>query len=151
MLDDRSQGAAAVAAPDDDMPNLIVPTNLAPVIDLTKPEDCPDLPDGEWSKRHLAQFLARQPRDMVFIPKESWEPKGVDCFQIVGLQGHYFRVVKDKAVQVPVQIATIIKQSQEEFPTMQSKSRRQQLTDVRDLPDLPGARGAQGVEVFVNR
>lgn len=132
-----------------DIPGLIVPVQQTPVIDLSRPEDAPDLPDGEWSKRHLAQFLARQPRSMVFIPKEGWEPKGEDTFQFVGFQGHGFSVVKNKPVSVPIQIAAIIEQSQEEFPTSQSKFRRRQITDVRDLPIDPNGRGVAGPEVVL--
>lgn len=141
------------ALPDDDYipPGLIVPTNLTPAVDLTDPRDAPDLADGEWSKQHLLQFLARQPKDMVFIPKETWEAKGEDTFQYVGLQGHSFRVVKNKAVMVPVQIAAIIKQSQEEFPTAQSQQKKNQITDIRDLPINPYSKGLPGAEVFLDR
>jgi hypothetical protein len=145
--------ADARRAPADDYlpPGLIVPTNLTPSIDRTRPEDAPDLADGEWSKQHLLQFLARQPKDMVFIPKETWELKGEDTYQYVGLQGHSFRVVKNKAVMVPVQIAAIIKQSQEEFPTAQSRQHKNQLTDIRDLPTNPYSKGLPGAEVFLDR
>ena len=130
-----------------DIPGLIVPVQTAPVIDLSKPEDAPDMPDGEWSKRHLAQFLARQPRTVVFIPKENWEPKGEDTFQFVSLQGHGFSVIKGRPVSVPIQIATIIEQSQQDFPTSQSQLRKRQVTDIRDLETGPG--GVQGAEVFL--
>ena len=143
--------ASVPAADDGDMPNLIVPTRLAPTIDLNKPEDCPDQPDGEWSKRHLAQFLARQPRTMIFIPKESWEPKGEDSFQTIGFQGHWFRVRKGYPESVPIQIAAIIEQSQQDFPTMQSMAKKRQLVDIRDLPESAGSRGVAGVEVVLNR
>jgi hypothetical protein len=140
---------SSVVDPNDvsDIPGLVVPTRLAPSIDLTRPEDCPDLADGEWSKRHLVQFLARQPRSMVFIPKEGWEAKNEESFQTVGYQGHWFTVVKNKPVSVPIQIAAIIEQSQLEFPTTQSQFRKRQITDIRDLDAGPG--GVQGPEVFV--
>jgi hypothetical protein len=132
----------------DEMPNLVVPTVLTPTIDLSDPMDCPDMPDGEWSKRHIGQFLARQPRDMVLIPKEGWEPKGEDTYQIVGYLGHWFRVLKGKPVSVPIQISALIQQSQRDFPTTQSQAKRRELTDIRDLPDASRGRGV-GVEVFV--
>lgn len=151
LMDEPMQAAP----PDDDTadlpPGLIVPTNLTPTIDLTRPEDAPDLADGEWSKRHLLQFLARQPKDMVFIPKENWEAKGEDTYQYVGLQGHSFRVVKGRAVMVPVQIAAIIKQSQADFPTAQSQQKKNQLTDIRDLPPDPNSKGLPGAEVYLDR
>lgn len=128
---------------------LIRPTVVTPSIDLTRPEDAPDLPLGEWSRVHLNQFLARQPYSMVFIPKENWEPKDQDTFQTIGFQGHWFSVVKGKPVQVPIQIAAVIEQSQEPFPTMQSKAIRRQLTDISDLPQQAGSRGVPGVEVAV--
>lgn len=130
-----------------DLPNLIVPTRLTPTIDLSKPEDSPDLPDGDWSQRHLAQFLARQPRSLVFIPKEGWEEKGVDTYQAVGYMGSRFRVLKGKPVSVPIQIAAVIEQSQEEFNTQQSQLRRRQITDIRDLPADARSRGVPGVDV----
>ena len=120
---------------------------MTPTIDLSNPEDAPDMPDGEWSKRHLAQFLARQPRTVVFIPKEGWEPKSEDTFQFVGLNGHGFTVIKGRPVSVPIQIAAIVEQSQEEFPTAQSQLRKRQITDIRDLETGPG--GVAGTEVFV--
>lgn len=135
-------------APDNDIPpGLIVPTNRTPAIDLTDPMDAPDLKDGEWSKAHLLQFLARQPKDMVFIQKESWEAQGEDTYQHVGLQGHSFRVLKGQAVMVPIQIAEIIKYSQNPFPTMQSQAKKQQLTDFTNLPPDPRAKGVPGVDV----
>ena len=134
---------------DEDGPSLIVPKRAAPVIDLSDPNDCPDLPDGEWSRRHLVQFLARQPYDMVFIPKENWEPKGEPAFQTIGYLGHWFSVKKGEGAMVPIQIAAIIKQSQDEFQTAQSQSMRRQLTDISDLPAQPGSRGVEGVEVAV--
>ena len=136
---------------DDEMPNLIVPVQTAPVIDLTRPEDCPDMPDGEWSRKHLAQFLSRQPRSVVFIPKEGWEAKGEDTFQTVGFQGHWFRVRKGRPESVPIQIAELIENSQKEFPTMQSEMRKRQLTDIRDLPASADSRGMPGVEVALAR
>lgn len=146
VLNRRDIDAAA-----DEGPSLIRPRNLTPTIDLSRPEDAPDLPGGEWSKRHLLQFLARQPYDTVFIPKENWEPKGVPTFQTVGYLGHWFSIKKGEATDVPVQIAAIIKQSQEDYPTMQSKSIRRQLTDLNDLPRQSlGSRGSvEGIEVAV--
>jgi hypothetical protein len=137
-------------APEDeaDLPSLIVATNRTPTIDPTNPEDCPDRPDGEWSKGHLLRFLARQPKDMVLIPKEAWEPKGEDTYQTVGYLGHWFRILKGKPVQVPLQIAAVIEQSQRDFPTSQSQAKRRQLTDIRDL-DPAGGRGVGGVEIFL--
>ena len=141
-------GEPDVAAPDDsEMPDLVVPMNLTPSIDLSKPEDSPDQPEGEWSARHLGQFLARQPRSVVFIPKESWEPKGEDTYQAIGFQGHRFRVRKGRPESVPIQIAAVIEQSQEEFPTQQSQLRRRQITDIRDLPQDLSGRGMLGVDV----
>src|SRR5215475_2747801 len=94
------------AVPDtSEMPDLVVSHAPSVRIDLTRPEDCADRPDGEWSRAHLGQFLARQPKSMVFIPKEAWEPKAVDCFQIIGYQGHWFRVIKNKPILVPLPIA----------------------------------------------
>ena len=147
---DQSAGDAPRrrAASDDEMPNLIVPVNRTPTIDLSDPSDCPDQPDGEWSKAHLGRFLAKQPRTMVMVPKESWEPKGEDTYLTVGYCGHWFRVVKNKPVMVPLQIGAIIEQSQREFPTTQAQNKRWQLTDIRDLPDTSRGRGA-GVEIFV--
>lgn len=142
-------GIPIQALADDELPNLIVPLNVTPVIDLNRPEDAPDMADGEWSKRHLLQFLARQPRSMVFIPKENWEAKGEDTFQTVGLQGHWFRVRKGHPESVPIQIATIIEQSQEDFPTSQARLRKRELTDIRDLPPSSDSRGMPGVEVHV--
>jgi len=136
---------------DGDMPNLIVPHRPKQMIDLSKPEDSPDLPEGEWSKRHLLQFLARQPRDIVYIPKENWEPKGEDTFQVVGLQGHWFHIRKGNTESVPIQIAEIIKNSQMEFPTAQSQLMKRQITDIRDLPQTPDSRGVPGTEVFLGR
>ncbi len=138
-------------APDDDLPSLIVPRRPAPMIDLSRPEDSPDLPDGEWSKRHLVQFLARQDRTMVFIPKENWEPKGEDAFQIVGYQGHWFRVRKGRPESVPIQIGAIIEHSQEEFATMQSQAKKRVLTDITDLAPAPGSLGVPGHETYLNR
>jgi hypothetical protein len=132
----------------DEMPNLVVPLVHTPSIDLTKPEDCPDRPDGEWSKQHLGQFLARQPRDMVLVPKEPWEPKGEDTYLTVGYCGHWFRILKGKSVSVPLQIAAVVQQSQRDFPTTQAQDRRLALTDIRNLPDTSRGRGA-GVEIFV--
>lgn len=133
------------------VPGLIVPTNLTPAIDLTDPADCPDRPDGEWSAQHFAQFLARQPRSMVYIKKPDWAPKGEDTYEMVGLQGHRFRVLQGKPVSVPIQIAAIIEQSQDEFPTAQSQLRKRLVTDIRDLPILSDSRGVPGSEVFLNR
>lgn len=133
------------------VPGLIQPVRTTPTIDLSKPEDCPDLPDGEWSLRHLTQFLARQPRSVVFIPKESWEPKGEDTFQGIGLQGHMFRVRKGRPESVPIQIAEIIENSQQEFPTTQAQLRKRVLTDIRDLEPNPASRGVPGVETFLER
>jgi hypothetical protein len=144
---ERESAAPLMTDSDDDLPNLIVKPNVTPTIDLTRLEDCPDLPDGEWSRKHLLQFLARQPYSMVFIPKEDWEPKGEDTFQTIGYMGHWFNVRKGKPERVPLQIATIIEQSQEEFPTMQSKAKKRQLTDLRDLPIAPDSRGVEGAEV----
>ena len=136
---------------DGDEPSLVVPVNRTPTIDLTKPEDCPDQPDGEWSRGHLLRFLARQPRSVVFIPKENWEPKGDDVYQLVGYCGHWFRVRKGRPESVPIQIAEVIENAQKDFPTSQSQNRKRQLTDIRDLGDQPGSMGAPGVEVYLNR
>lgn len=133
------------------VPGLIVPVNLTPTLDLSDPADCPDRPDGEWSAQHFAQYLARQPRSMVFIQKPTWAPKGEDTFEMVGLQGHRFRVLQGRPVSVPLQIAAIIEQSQAEFPTQQSQLRKRQITDIRDLPDVPASRGVPGTEVFLPR
>ena len=134
---------------DDDLPSLIIPRRPAPALDLRLPENAPDLPDGEWSKRHLLQFLARQERSMVLIPKEPWEPQGEDAFQIVGYLGHWFHVRKGRPETVPIQIAAIIEQSQDEFPTMQSQAKRRVLTDISDLPPAPS--GVPGSETYINR
>lgn len=146
---------AQLAAPtvsDDEIPSgLIVATPSTPLIDPNNPEDQPDLPDGEWSKGHFLRFLARQPKSMVFLRREPWEPKSGDVYQYVGLQGHSFRVLKDKPVMVPVQIAAIIEQSQEEFPTTQSQAKKRALTNIMDMPAEPGSLGVPGVETFLVR
>ena len=133
---------------DEELPSLIRPVNRTPVIDLTNPEDAPDMPEGEWSLGHLMRFLARQPVDLVLVRKEPWEPKSEDTFLTVGYMGHWFQILKDKTVAVPIQIAAVIQQSQRDFPTTQSQAKRRQLTDIRDLPDESRGRGA-GVEVFL--
>lgn len=132
-------------------PSLIRPRRVRPTIDLSNPLDAPDLPDGEWSRAHLNQFLGRQPYDMVFIKLESYEDDGEDHYQTVGFQGHWFSIRKGEAVSVPVQIAAIIKQSQEKFPTMQSQAKKRLLTDLSALPAQNlGRRGLiEGVEVAV--
>lgn len=141
-----------VPAADEAIPDgLIRPINRTPTIDLSRPEDCPDLPDGEWSKQHLLQFLARQPRDVVFIPKEPWEPKGEETYQYVGFQGHGFRIRKGRTESVPIQIAAIIEQSQEEFPTTQSQANRRALTNILDMAPEPGSLGVPGVQTFLQR
>lgn len=148
LMDDEPE----IAMPQDGGPSLLIrPKRITPTIDLSDPRDCPDLPDGEWSRAHLNQFLARQPYDMVFIKVEPYEDDGEPHYQIVGLQGHWFSVLKGDAVEVPIQIAAIIKQSQAKFPTMQSKAIRRQLTDLTGLPPQSlGRRGAiEGVEVAV--
>jgi hypothetical protein len=136
---------------DDDIPSLVVPQRVAPNINLDDPADSPDLPDGEWSRAHLTRFLARQPYSVVFIPKQQWEPKNEDTFQTVGFQGHWFSIRKGRPESVPIQIATVIEQSQEEFPTFQSQARRRQLTDIRDLPQSSASRGVPGAEVDLGR
>jgi hypothetical protein len=143
-LDDAAIDPATV-------PGLIVPVNTSPTLDLSDPGDCPDRPDGEWSAQHFAQYLARQPRSMVFIQKPVWAPKGEDTYEMIGIQGHRFRVLQGKPVSVPIQIAAIIEQSQAEFPTQQSQLRKRQITDIRDLPDVPASRGVPGTEVFLPR
>lgn len=149
--DIRDGGVATAPSSDAEAPSLIVPKRVAPNIDTSNPLDCPDQPGGEWSRNHLIQFLARQPYDMVYIPKESWENENEDAYQTIGYMGHWFSIKKGEGYMVPVQIAAIVKQSQEKFPTFQSQARKKLLTDLKDLPAQPlGRRGAvEGVEVAV--
>lgn len=132
-------------APEPELPSLITPKRVQPGLDLTAPENAPDAPDGEWTRAHMIQFLARQPRVPVYIPKEPWESKHNDCFLTIGYNGIFFTIIKGRSELVPAPIAEIVEQSQEEFPTSQSKAISRQITDIRDLP--PGPNGMAGPEI----
>ena len=133
--------------PDPDIPSLVVPRRVVPGLDLTSPENAPDAPDGEWTRQHLIQFLARQPRQPVYIPRENYEPKNGDIFATVGYNGHFFTIRKGVSEMVPAPIAEIVEQSQQEFPTTQSKAISRQITDIRDLPS--GPMGMAGAEISI--
>ena len=130
-------------------------TPPAVVLDATPtdPADLPDLRDGSWSKRHLMAFLARQPKTMVIVPLTPDEQEKPDQlhFKEVGYMGHFFHLQKGIAQTVPVQIAEIIANSLDPFPTQQSRLRRREITDIRALPDGPLGMGKAGVEVVVDR
>lgn len=127
------------------MPSLITPRRVVQGIDMSSPENAPDMPEGEWSLGHIVQFLARQPKVPVYIPRESWEPKQGDCFQMIGYNGHIFTIRKGSSELVPAPIAEIVEQMQDPFPTSQAKASQRAITDIRDLP--PGPMGMSGIEV----
>lgn len=132
---------------------ILTPPALALDATPRNVEDLPDRRDGEWSLKHLVQFLGRQEKTMVIIPLTADEMEKPDQahFKEIGYMGHPFHLQKGVAQLVPVQIAEIINNSLDPFPTQQAKLRRREITDVRALPSDPNGRGALGVQIDVGR
>lgn len=94
-----------------------------------------------WTKRGLERWLAACPRKVVYIKSDPVND-GADPAKMrphpVFIDGYRFDVPKDDTIEVPLPIAEIIEQSQQQFRTSQAVG-----IDLYKIEDLTVEYGGQ--------